>query len=152
MPTRSPSGPRIEPSGAGGPPAFDKGILLKALQSLKRGDFTVELPADWVGIDGKIADAFNDIVELNRHTRRELDRLSRVVGKEGKLAQRAVIGSATGAWGEPITSVNALIDDLACQLRAARASIEQHELAADDRRQARRGDRRARRRRHGREA
>ena len=41
------------------------------------------------GIDGKIADAFNDVIELNERMAHELERLSRVVGKEGKhLAAR----------------------------------------------------------------
>ena len=92
--------------------ALDKRSLLKALTSLKRGDFAAELPSEWTGIDGKIADTFNEIVDLNRKTVRELDRLSRVVGKEGKLSQRATVGAATGAWADTIISVNALIDDL----------------------------------------
>ncbi|MBA3935965.1 MAG: HAMP domain-containing protein [Planctomycetes bacterium] len=92
--------------------ALDKRWLLKALTSLKRGDFSAELPSEWTGIDGKIADTFNEIVDLNRKTVRELDRLSRVVGKEGKLSQRATVGAATGAWADTIISVNALIDDL----------------------------------------
>jgi hypothetical protein len=63
--------------------------LLGALQAVKKGDASVRLPLDWTGIDGKIADAFNDMVELNARTQSELARLSRVVGKEGKLKQRA---------------------------------------------------------------
>ena len=42
----------------------------------------------------------------------ELERLSRVVGKEGKISQRAEIGEVTGAWKESVESVNALISDL----------------------------------------
>ena len=39
-------------------------------------------------MDGKIADVFNEVVELNRRMAEELERLSRVVGKEGKISQR----------------------------------------------------------------
>ncbi|HSR80132.1 MAG TPA: hypothetical protein VLL28_05070, partial [Hyphomicrobiaceae bacterium] len=70
--------------------------LLGALQAVKKGDASVRLPLDWTGIDGKIADAFNDMVELNARTQTELARLSRVVGKEGKLKQRASLGDVTG--------------------------------------------------------
>ena len=42
----------------------------------------------------------------------ELERLSRVVGKEGKINQRADIGEVTGAWAESVASVNTLIGDL----------------------------------------
>ena len=87
-------------------------ILLGALQAVKKGDASVRLPLDWTGIDGKIADAFNDMVELNARTQSELARLSRVVGKEGKLKQRASLGDVTGFWRESVESINSLIEDL----------------------------------------
>ncbi|HEX3133112.1 MAG TPA: HAMP domain-containing protein, partial [Planctomycetota bacterium] len=90
----------------------DKRGLLQALVSLRNGDFSVQLNDESSGIDGRIASAFNDIVELNRSMAQELDRLSRVVGKEGRLSQRATIGSLKGAWADSMLSVNALIDDL----------------------------------------
>ena len=55
-----------------------------ALSRLKRGDFSVRLPVEWTGVAGKVADTFNDVVELNERMAGELARLSRVVGKEGK--------------------------------------------------------------------
>ncbi|MBA3710633.1 MAG: HAMP domain-containing protein, partial [Planctomycetes bacterium] len=91
---------------------FDKKRLLEALAALKRGDFTVRLPIEWAGIDGKIADTFNAVMELNQLIAHDFDRLSVVVGREGKLSQRAVIGTATGSWADTINSVNVLIDDL----------------------------------------
>ena len=54
--------------------------LLSALSRFRRGDFAVRLPEDWAGLDGKIADIFNEVVELNQRMARELERLSRVVG------------------------------------------------------------------------
>ncbi|HYG75706.1 MAG TPA: HAMP domain-containing protein [Planctomycetota bacterium] len=86
--------------------------LLAALVSLKRGDFTARLPDDLTGLDGKIADTFNDVIELNQKMARELERLSRVVGKEGKIAQRASISGVSGSWADSINSVNALVGDL----------------------------------------
>ena len=59
-----------------------------------------------------MADTFNDVVELNERMARELERLSRVVGKEGKIAQRASLGDVSGSWAASIDSVNSLIDDL----------------------------------------
>ena len=87
-------------------------VILNALLAVKRGDATVRLPAEWTGPTGKIADAFNDMVELNARTQAELARLSRVVGKEGKLKQRASIGDATGFWRDSMDSINSLIEDL----------------------------------------
>src|SRR5687768_3871644 len=71
---------------------LDPRQLLKALTSLKRGDFTVRLPDDWVGISGKVADTFNEVVEQNQRLAKELDRLNRAVGKEGKIHQRGTLG------------------------------------------------------------
>src|SRR5437660_9220238 len=67
---------------------------------------------EWTGMHGKVADTFNQVVELNERMARELERLSQVVGKEGKLSQRGSLGDVSGSWRESIDSVNALIDDL----------------------------------------
>src|ERR1700720_381189 len=91
---------------------FESKELLTGLMGLKRGDFSVRLPLEWTGIAGKIAESFNDVVELNQRMARELDRLSRVVGKEGKINQRASLGDVTGSWADSISSVNELISDL----------------------------------------
>src|SRR5688500_6236809 len=86
--------------------------LLSALIALKKGETGVRLPVEWTGVAGKVADAFNDVVELNERMARELSRLSRVVGKEGKLSQRASLSEVSGFWQESVESVNDLIDDL----------------------------------------
>src|SRR5947209_6541444 len=92
--------------------AMDTTTLLTALTALKKGDFSVRLPLEWTGVAGKVADAFNEVVELNQRMARELDRLSRVVGKEGRLSQRGSLGDVSGSWAESIQSVNDLISDL----------------------------------------
>ena len=86
--------------------------LLSALTALRQGRRGVRLPVDWNGVSGKVADAFNEVVELNERIAEEMARLSRVVGKEGKLSQRLSIGDATGLWRDKLESVNDLIDDL----------------------------------------
>jgi HAMP domain-containing protein/signal transduction histidine kinase/CheY-like chemotaxis protein len=91
---------------------IDAPILLKAMYALKKGDFSVRLPLEWTGVAGKVADAFNEVTELNERMARELERLGRVVGKEGKITQRASLGDVTGSWRAAVDSVNDLIDDL----------------------------------------
>jgi len=100
--------------GPGTPPPepFDPRVLLRALSAFRRGDFTVRLPDDWTGIGGKIADAFNGVIDTNHRMARELDRLSRVVGKQGKIAERGALSEAPGSWSVAIGCVNALIADL----------------------------------------
>jgi len=103
-------------SGTPVPEQFDPRLLLRALSAFRRGDFTVRLPDDWTGLGGKIADAFNDVIDTNQRMARELDRLSRVVGKQGKIAERGALTDAPGSWGASIGCVNALISDLAYPL------------------------------------
>ncbi|TMH33591.1 MAG: hybrid sensor histidine kinase/response regulator, partial [Betaproteobacteria bacterium] len=93
-------------------PANEITIILGALNALKRGDASVRLPADWPGALGRVADVFNDVVERNERMARELERLSRVVGKEGRLGKRGTLGDVTGFWRDSIDAVNQLIDDL----------------------------------------
>ncbi|HEX5999993.1 MAG TPA: HAMP domain-containing protein, partial [Hyphomicrobiaceae bacterium] len=86
--------------------------LLSALHALRRGDDTVRLPLDWQGMSGRVADAFNAVVELNARKRLELARLSRMVGKEGKISQRASMGDVSGFWRDSADAINSLIEDL----------------------------------------
>src|SRR5262245_63968550 len=76
--------------------------LLTFLHAFKRGDFSARMPVDQTGIAGKIADALNEIVELNERTAGEIHRIGCVVGKDGRIAQRASIGNAIGGWADCI--------------------------------------------------
>jgi hypothetical protein len=86
--------------------------ILEALTALKQGDSSVRLPIEWTGMQGKLAETFNEVVELNARMAEELARLRQKVGKEGKLKQRASLGDVRGFWRYQINSVNSLIDDL----------------------------------------
>jgi len=90
---------------------FDEKQLLAALVALKRGDFSARLPTEWTGVAGKIADTLNDVLDLNERLAKEVERVSRVVGREGRITQRAALPAARGAWSNLIESINALIDD-----------------------------------------
>ncbi|NDF12988.1 MAG: hybrid sensor histidine kinase/response regulator, partial [Proteobacteria bacterium] len=86
--------------------------LLQALTALKKGRKGVRLPVEWTGVAGKVADAFNEVVEINERMAGELGRLSKLVGKDGKLSQRLSVGDVEGFWRGSVESVNELIDDL----------------------------------------
>ncbi|HYG08679.1 MAG TPA: HAMP domain-containing protein, partial [Pyrinomonadaceae bacterium] len=92
---------------------LDTKLLLKTLMAFKKGDFSQRLPTEWTGEAGKIADTLNDIMEMNDQTVKELERVSRVVGRDGKITQRASLVGAHGSWVEVVDSVNMLIDDMA---------------------------------------
>ncbi|HUB12130.1 MAG TPA: HAMP domain-containing protein [Acetobacteraceae bacterium] len=86
--------------------------LLHALQAMRTGNFSVRLPTDRTGLEGKIADTFNEIVAANERMAQELEHVGQVVGREGRTRTRVRLGLSGGAWGGMETSVNQLIDDL----------------------------------------
>src|SRR5437773_2068195 len=91
---------------------FDTRQLLAALMAFKRGDFSARLPEDWTGVAGKIADTFNDVIRTNQRMTQELERIVRVVGREGRITQRATLSDVSESWGDAIGCVNVLIEDL----------------------------------------
>ena len=68
--------------------------LLAAIVAFRDGDFTVRLPADWIGTEGRIAEAFNQTIGHEDRITREVRRLSVTVGKEGRLKQRLSLPAA----------------------------------------------------------
>ncbi len=86
--------------------------ILKAIVAFRDGDFSARLPADWPGIQGRIAEAFNQAITREEVIAREVERLSRTVGKEGRLKQRMSVPGATGDWAVKVDSINTLLDDL----------------------------------------
>ncbi len=91
---------------------IDISALLNALIAHSKGQAGVRLPHEWTGVAGKVADAFNQISEMNERMANELRLLSRGVGKEGRISQRLSVGYVGGLWAESVQSVNDLIDDL----------------------------------------
>ncbi|QPF88163.1 HAMP domain-containing protein [Bradyrhizobium genosp. L] len=79
---------------------------------MRGGDFSVRMRGDYLGIDGKIADAFNEIAAANERMSQQLARVGQVVGREGQTRQRVNFGLASGSWADMESSLNTLIDDL----------------------------------------
>src|SRR5207248_2075902 len=105
--------------------------LLRALQAMRVGDFSVRMAGDQIGLIGKVADTFNDIVATNQRMAQQLERVGQVVGREGRTRQRVRLGLSDGAWGEMESSVNSLIDDLlwpTSEVTRAIAAVAQGDL------------------------
>ncbi|MBI3525700.1 MAG: HAMP domain-containing protein, partial [Betaproteobacteria bacterium] len=94
------------------PDIVDRKALLAALRAYRKGDFSVRLPMDLIGIDGEIAQTFNDVVEINEKVADEIARIRDEVGREGQINQRVRVPAATGSWADCADSVNTLIGDL----------------------------------------
>ena len=86
--------------------------LLTAIIAFRDGDFSARLPNDWIGLDGRLAEAFNQALSHEEHISREVARLSETVGRDGRLKQRMSLPGALGGWATKVDLLNTLIDDL----------------------------------------
>jgi len=87
--------------------------LIEALTSLRDGDFSVRLKLkSRHPEDREIAELFNEVVGLSDSITGEFENLSRIVGKEGKIAHRAGVKGARGGWQAKLDAVNDLVDDM----------------------------------------
>ncbi|MEV4663544.1 HAMP domain-containing protein [Micromonospora echinofusca] len=87
------------------------GELTEALRRVGRGDLKVRLPRR-AGRAGEVADAFNEVVSLQERQYLDLRRISRIVGRDGRLTERLDDEGLDGSWAEGQRAVNSLIDDL----------------------------------------
>src|SRR6195952_1685682 len=87
------------------------GELAEALRRGRRGDLKVRLPRR-AGVGGEVADAFNEVVSLQERQNLDLRRITRIVGRDGRLTERLDEEGLDGAWADSARSVNSLIDDL----------------------------------------
>jgi HAMP domain-containing protein/signal transduction histidine kinase/CheY-like chemotaxis protein len=87
--------------------------LLEALQAAKAGDFSVRLPESKSGVLSQIAKSFNEAISLNENMAREVVRVARTVGREGRMTERASLKGAQGSWEVTTQGINSLIEDLA---------------------------------------
>ena len=91
---------------------LDEKVLLSVLSEVEDGNFSVRMPLGWTGVAGKIADRLNNVIAANQTLGTELAKVSRVVGKEGKLSQRLALRGSDQVWSATAESVNSLIEDL----------------------------------------
>jgi HAMP domain-containing protein/CheY-like chemotaxis protein/signal transduction histidine kinase len=86
--------------------------LLTRLKGLSEGDFSVRLPADLMGLDGKVADTFNLVATQLERFGENVTRLRNETGRKGKISARMPVGDAVGGWADRIEAINSLVDDL----------------------------------------
>ena len=85
--------------------------VANALSSLINGDFGVRLDMRG-GLIGTLAERINQLATLNERRTRELVRVSKVIGREGRMTERLDEVAAEGDWYTASAAVNSLIDDL----------------------------------------
>ncbi|MGH3712144.1 MAG: HAMP domain-containing protein [Micromonosporaceae bacterium] len=83
--------------------------MVQALDKVKRGDFRARLGRR-TGLPGEVAERFNEVVEQQQRHTRQLQRISRVVGREGRMTERLEVEYLDGAWADAAHAVNGLIE------------------------------------------
>jgi HAMP domain-containing protein/CheY-like chemotaxis protein/signal transduction histidine kinase len=87
--------------------------LLRVILAFRAGDFSIRLPVAWTGVQGKIAEVFNEVVAMSERRARQAAHVAQVVGKEGRLLQRMAVSGFVGGWADEIEALNTLMDNLA---------------------------------------
>ncbi|HEY9534743.1 MAG TPA: hypothetical protein VIQ77_09415, partial [Mucilaginibacter sp.] len=86
--------------------------LLRVLSLVKSGKLNARMPVTQAGINGRICEVLNDIIDMNERFVAEISSAEITIGKRGNLAKRIELPDAKGEWGKGINSLNNLIEDL----------------------------------------
>src|SRR5205814_339504 len=77
------------------------------------GDFAVRLPPRGDGIGAELRRAFNEVADRREAVAKEITRVGRAIGREGRLTERASSVGLAGYWAETIDAFNTVVEDLA---------------------------------------
>ncbi|WP_179413712.1 HAMP domain-containing protein [Mucilaginibacter sp. E4BP6] len=92
--------------------SLDVKELLKVLSLVKNGKLDVRMPVTQAGINGRICEVLNDIIEMNQRLVTEISSAEMTIGKRGNLSKRIELPDAKGEWAGGVNSLNNLISDL----------------------------------------
>src|SRR5246500_5214357 len=70
------------------------------------------MPVRQAGINGRICEVLNDIIDMNQRLVAEISEAERNIGKKGNLSRRIELADARGDWATGVSSLNNLISDL----------------------------------------
>jgi HAMP domain-containing protein/signal transduction histidine kinase/CheY-like chemotaxis protein len=70
------------------------------------------MPVTQAGINGRICEVLNDIIDLNERLVAEISSAEKTIGKKGNLSKRIELTDAKGDWADGVSSLNNLISDL----------------------------------------
>ena len=91
--------PRRNNNGAVDEPTLRQ--LLAALRAANAGDFDLRLPEGQGGLSGELAKAYNDLADRRSNFAEEIQRVARVINREGRLTERVTLPRYRGAWKRP---------------------------------------------------
>jgi len=92
--------------------SLDLKELLRVLSLVKNGSLSTRMPVTQAGINGRICEVLNDIIDMNQRLVAEISSAEKTIGKKGNLSKRIELTDARGDWAGGVTSLNNLISDL----------------------------------------
>src|ERR1700712_5081178 len=92
--------------------SLDLKELLRVLSLVKNGKLDVRMPVTQAGINGRICEVLNDIIDMNQRLVAEISSAEITIGKRGSLLKRIELADAKGDWAGGVSSLNNLISDL----------------------------------------
>src|SRR5207237_10515389 len=85
--------------------AFPRQVLATLLD-FRNGNFAVRLPSGLPGIEGRIADVFNEIATISARRASEIARISHMVGTAGRIKERASMVGMVGSRADGLIALN----------------------------------------------
>ena len=92
--------------------SLDVRELLKVLSLVKSGKLNVRMPVTQAGINGRICEVLNDIIDMNERFMGEISTAETSIGKRGNLSKRIELREARGQWASGDNSLNNQIKNL----------------------------------------
>jgi HAMP domain-containing protein/signal transduction histidine kinase/CheY-like chemotaxis protein len=86
--------------------------LLSVLSLVKNGNLSVRMPVTQAGVNGRICEVLNEIIDMNQRLLSEISSAEKTIGKKGNLSKRIEMSDAKGEWAKGVNSLNNLITDL----------------------------------------
>src|ERR1700741_3400407 len=84
--------------------SLDLKELLRVLSLVKNGKLDVRMPVTQAGINGRICEVLNDIIEMNERLVDEISSAEITIGKRGNLSKRIELPDAKGEWASGVNS------------------------------------------------
>src|SRR3954451_21552539 len=86
--------------------------VCQALADAEAGNDKAKVSTRRSGVHGELARRVNALIQRQSQLTRELTRVARVVGRDGRMDERLAIEGTSGSWAAVVDATNGLIDDL----------------------------------------
>ena len=92
--------------------ALDRREILAGLRSLRRGEFQVRLRQDVTGVDGQIAEVFNELAQTAQSFEEEAELMRVAIARHGRTRHRMKPSRVRGGWAHMASAMNQVVGQL----------------------------------------